>query len=380
MDRTEIIVEKVKKLIEKYGNDEETKKEFCEKVRKLFFSGGEFCYDPEVIMWIEEMPKISSEYVKVFSDDNNSLKLEVTGTTYGLLNEFYTVITNKVVEELSNTPEITATSIDIGDGDEGCIQFTFEGEEDRKSITNDADDEEYSKMLLRAEKKNKEENIIRARKRRKGFEKLCDSLFYMTDEELKELIEKKRLELENPNLTDEEEEKIWGELSRIAEEYMIPNRTVKTNKKDKWFENYGFLISYGVGDEIMPIGDIVTYKQLELNNGLTDIPKYKDSSDEEKKKIIKAVFSNKKGDLKLKIPVGSLMDLRVILEEYAAQELQLNLSLDDMSATIESIDINGESTRTILGTNYSIYPLDMNKDKEEIKETKKNRDDDGLEK
>lgn len=379
MDRTEIIVEKVKKLIEKYGNDEETKKEFCEKVRKSLLSGGEFCYNPEVIMWREEMPKIRSEYVKVFCDDNNSLILEVTGTNDGLLNTFYTIITTKVAEELSNTPEITATSIDIGDGDEGCIYFTFEGEEDRKLRIN-ADSEEYSKMLLRAEKENKEENIIRARKRRKGFEKLCDSLFYMTDEELKELIKKKGLELENPDLTDEEEAKIWGELSRIAEEYMIPNRTVKTNKKDKWFENYGFLISYGVGDEIMPIGDIVTYKQLELNNGLTDIPKYKDSSDEEKKKIIKAVFSNKKGDLKLKIPVGSLMDLRVILEEYAAQELQLNLSLDDMSATIESIDINGESTRTILGTNYSIYPLDMNKDKEEIKESKKNRDDDELEK
>lgn len=107
-------------------------------------------------------------------------------------------------------------------------------------------------------------------------------------------------------------------------------------------------------------------------------------SNEDKKKTLEAVFSNKKGDLKLRIPIGSLMELRDILEEYATQELSddevisslSSLSLDDMEATIESIDINGKSTRTLLGTNYSIYPLEISKDKERIKEREKDTSDD----
>lgn len=249
---------------------------------------------------------------------------------------------------------------------------------------NDKKIEENWKRLIKAAKESKKENIIETRKRRKGFEKFCDSLPYMTNEELKDLVHKKIEEKENPNLTDKEKAILNGEISRIIEEYRIPNRTVKTNKKDKWFENYGFLISYGVDGKIIPVGDIVTYKQLELHNGLPDIQQYDNLSDEDKKKTLEAVFSNEKGDLKLRIPVGSLMELRVILEEYAAQELVddeetsslSSLSLDDMEATIESIDINGESTRTLLGTNYSIYPLDISKDKERIREREKDTSDD----
>ena len=134
--------------------------------------------------------------------------------------------------------------------------------------------------------------------------------------------------------------------------------------------------------KILPVGDIVTYKQLELNNGSLDIQQYDDLSDEDKKKTLEAVFANEKGDLKLRIPVGSLMQLRVILEEDAIQELVddeeisslSSLSLDDMEATIESIDSNGKST--LLGTNYSIYLLAISKDKERVREREKDTSDD----
>lgn len=244
--------------------------------------------------------------------------------------------------------------------------------------------EENWKMLVKAVKESEKEKIIATRERRKGYEKFCDMLSCMTNEELKELGLKKCKELYNPNLTSAERARIHGEIGRIIQEYRIPNRTVKTNKKDKWFEDYAFLISYGVDGKIIPVGDIVTYQQLELYNGSSDIQEYENLSDEDKKKTLEAVFSNEKGDLKLRIPVGSLMELRDILEEYAVEELVddeeisslSSLSLDDMEATIESIDINGKSTRTLLGTNYSIYPLEISKDKERIREREKDTSDD----
>ena len=244
--------------------------------------------------------------------------------------------------------------------------------------------QENWKMFVKAAKESKKENIIETRKRRRGYEKICDMLSCMTNEELKSLCLKKCKELDNPNLTSVERARIYGEIGRITQEYRIPNRTVKTNIKDKWFEDYGFLISYGVDGEIIPAGEIVTYKELELYNGSSDIQEYEKLSDEDKKKTLEAVFSNKKGDLKLRIPIGSLMELRDILEEYATQELSddevisslSSLSLDDMEATIESIGINGKSTRILLGTNYSIYPLEISKDKERIKEREKDTSDD----
>lgn len=83
---------------------------------------------------------------------------------------------------------------------------------------------------------------------------------------------------------------------------------------------------------------------------------------------MEAVFSNEKGDLELRISVGRLMKLRDMLKEYATEKLVDNeeisslpsLPLDDMEATIESI--NGNSTRTLLGNNYSIYPFKIRND------------------
>ena len=111
----------------------------------------------------------------------------------------------------------------------------------------------------------------------------------MTNEELKELGLKKCKELDNPNLTSAERARIYGEIGR-TQEYRIPNRTVKTNKKDGWFEDYGFLISYGVDGKIIPVGDIVTYQQLELYNGSSDIQEYENLSDEDKKKTFSSPF------------------------------------------------------------------------------------------
>lgn len=138
MDRTDIIIEHVRKLIEKYANDEKTKREFCEEVERTFFSEGdsEDNYDSDIVMWRKEMPKITCDDVRVFCDQNNELILSVTGTEDRLLNDFYTIITSKVIEALYNNPEIielNPTSISNGDGDEGCICFTFEGEKNRET-------------------------------------------------------------------------------------------------------------------------------------------------------------------------------------------------------------------------------------------------------
>ena len=138
MDRTEIIIEHVRNLIEKYANEEEAKREFCEEVEMTFFLEGnsQEVIDPDIVMWRKEMPKITHDDVIVFCDQNNELILSVTGTDDGLLNSFYTIITSKVIEELLNIPEIielNPISIDNGDGDEGCIYFRFEGEKNRET-------------------------------------------------------------------------------------------------------------------------------------------------------------------------------------------------------------------------------------------------------
>lgn len=130
-------------------------------------------------------------------------------------------------------------------------------------------------MVLKVAKESKKENIIETIKRRRGYEKFCDMLSCMTNEELKSLGLKKCKKLDNPNLTSVERARIYGEIAKITQEY----------------------------------------------NGSSDIQEYEKLSDEDKKKTLEAVFSNKKGDLKLRIPVGSLMELRDILEEYATQEL-----------------------------------------------------------
>lgn len=221
------------------------------------------------------------------------------------------------------------------------------------------------KVLEEGEGGSKEERIIATRRKRKGYENFCDMLSCMTGEELKELYLKKRREFDNPDLTSAEQVRIHGEIIRIIKEYRKPNRTVKTNNNDRWYEDCAFGVSYGVDGGIIPVGDIVTFQKLELYNGSLDIQEYLKLSDEDKKKTVEAVFSNEKGNLKLRIPIGSLMELRDILEEYATGELVddaeipslSSLSLDDMGATIESIDINGKPTGTLLGTNYSIYPL-----------------------
>lgn len=135
-----------------------------------------------------------------------------------------------------------------------------------------------------------------------------------------------------------------------------------TLRKDKWFEDYGFVVSYGVDGKISPIGDTLGFKEFQLYNGSTDIKTFLNLSREDREKAFEAVFSNRHDDLRLRIPVCGLNKLRNILEKYGAQEsideemipLLSSLSLDDMDATLESIDINGNST--ILGTNYRIYP------------------------
>ena len=58
---------------------------------------------------------------------------------------------------------------------------------------NDKIIQENWKMLIKAAKKSKKENIIKTKESKKGFEKFCNTLSYMTNEELKELAQKKSL-------------------------------------------------------------------------------------------------------------------------------------------------------------------------------------------
>lgn len=133
MDRTDIIIEYVRDLMDKYGKDPEIEKEFCEYVEEWYFSKGETeeNWDADIVSWRKRMPPIGGDNVEIFYDGNNELILSVTGTNDDLLNDVYAnVITSKVVEQLESTPEIAKlnpTCIGNGDGDEGCIYFEFEG-------------------------------------------------------------------------------------------------------------------------------------------------------------------------------------------------------------------------------------------------------------
>ena len=206
----------------------------------------------------------------------------------------------------------------------------------------------------------------------------------MDDEQLKEFAMTLPEKLGKKNITKEEESRIYGEINRVVDEIrtrQTGHSNFSKNKKLKWFEDCGFVISYGVKGELIPLGDIVTYQQLQLFNNSSEIEKYEKLSDADKKKTLEAVFSNKKGDLRLRIPVGSLMELKDILEKDSDSNTKrvgrevvellstknesentivaTGVSLEELGGTIERIDLTAETIKGILGTNYSVYPFNL---------------------
>lgn len=241
-------------------------------------------------------------------------------------------------------------------------------------------EEELNKLI--EESRNRE--ITDARERRKGYETFCDKISRMDDEQLKEFAMTLSEKLGKTNITKEEGSKIYGEINRVVDEIRIRqtgHSNFSKNKKLKWLEDCGFVISYGVKGELIPLGDIVTYQQLQLSNNSSEIEKYEELLDEDKRKTLEAVFSNKKGDLRLRVPVGSLMELKDVLEKDLDSNIEkigrevVNLlstknesenaivatgvSLEEIGGTIESIDLTAETVKEILGTNYSVYPFNL---------------------
>lgn len=241
-------------------------------------------------------------------------------------------------------------------------------------------EEELNKLI--EESRNRE--ITDARERRKGYEAFCDKISRMDDEQLKEFAMTLSEKLGKTNITKEEGSKIYGEINRVVDEIRIRqtgHSNFSKNKKLKWFEDCGFVISYGVKGELIPLGDIVTYQQLQLSNNSSEIEKYEELLDEDKRKTLEAVFSNKKGDLRLRVPVGSLMELKDVLEKDLDSNIEkvgrevvnllstknesenaivaTGISLEEIGGTIESIDLTAETVKEILGTNYSVYPFNL---------------------
>lgn len=80
-------------------------------------------------------------------------------------------------------------------------------------------------------------------------------------------------------------------IKKINED-ITRHRTVIPRKTDRWFEDYAFLISYGVDGKIIPVGDIVTYQQFGKDS--LSIQEFIKLSDEDQKEAMEAVFSNEK--------------------------------------------------------------------------------------
>lgn len=55
---------------------------------------------------------------------------------------------------------------------------------------------------------------------------------------------------------------------------------------------------------------------------ILEIEKYEELLDEDKRKTLEAVFSNKKGDLRLRVSVGSLMELKDVLEKDSDSNIE----------------------------------------------------------
>lgn len=241
-------------------------------------------------------------------------------------------------------------------------------------------EEELNKLI--EETRNRE--IKDARERRKGYEAFCDKISIMNDEQLKEFAMTLPEKLDKKNITKEEKSRIYGEINRVVDEIrtrQTGHSNFSKNNKLKWFEDCGFVISYGVKGELIPLGDIVTYQQLQLFNDSSEIEKYEELSDEDKKKTLEAVFSNKKGDLRLRIPIGNLMELKDILEKDSNSNIEkvgrevvkllstkdesentivaTGVSLEEIGGTIESVNLTAETIEEILGTNYSVYPFNL---------------------
>lgn len=229
-----------------------------------------------------------------------------------------------------------------------------------------------------------EEEFTEAREIIKDYEAFCDKISRMDDEQLKEFAMTLSEKLGKTNITKEEWSKIHGEINRVVDEIIIGqtgHSNFSKNKKLKWFEDCGFVISYGVKGELIPLGDIVTYQHLQLSNDSSEIEKYEELSDEDKRKTLEAVFSNKKGDLRLRVPVDSLMELKDVLEKDLDSNIEkvgrevvkllstknesenaivaTGVSLEEIGGTIESIDLTAETVKEILGTNYSVYPFNL---------------------
>lgn len=244
------------------------------------------------------------------------------------------------------------------------------------------------------------DRIEKARQRRKGYERFCDMISTMNDNELKEFAMQLPKKLGKENLSPEEKSRIYGEISRVVDEVRM-RRTGNTyfskNTDTRWYQDCGFVISYGEKGDLIPIGDIVRFKQLELINNSSEIEQYEELSEEDKRKTLEAVFSDERGSLKLRIPVGSLMELKDILDEYArinsekhgkevnrllAEEngfestiVALGISLNQIEGTIESIDTKSESDSKLLGTNYSVCPFNLERYKEPREKIREIEDD-----
>lgn len=241
-------------------------------------------------------------------------------------------------------------------------------------------EEELNELI----EKSRNREIEDARERRKGYEAFCDKISRMDDEQLREFAMTLPKKLGKKNITKEEESRIYGEINRVVDEIrtrQTGHSNFSKNKKLKWFEDCGFVISYGVKGELIPLGDIVTYQQLQLYNNSSEIEEYEELSDDDKRKTLEAVFLNKKGDLRLRVPVGSLMELKDVLEKDSYSNIEkvgremvkllsaknesentivaTGVSWEEIGGTIESIDLTAETVKEILGTNYSVYPFNL---------------------
>lgn len=230
---------------------------------------------------------------------------------------------------------------------------------------------------------SRDREIVDSRNRRKGYEAFCDKISIMDDKELRQFAMNLPEKLAKKNITKEEKARIHGEINRVVDEIrtrQTGHSNFSKNKKSKWFENCGFVISYGKKGQLIPLGDIVTYHHLQLYNNSSEIEQYEQLCDEDKKKTLEAVFFNKKGDLKLRVPVGSLMELKDVLEKYSDSNIEkvgrevvqlvaknkfennivaTGMSLEEICGIIENIDLTEETVKEILGTNYSVYPFNL---------------------
>ena len=145
------------------------------------------------------------------------------------------------------------------------------------------------------------------------------------------------------------------------------------NENERWYEGLVLAVSYGEVERVSPLIDYLEFDRLALSADIPDFDDFVKLTLDEQRKSMVVIYSNEDKTVNLQIPVDKLMEYQTQLEKTAYRNnmkgtlgLEDGMTLEELGATLESVDKNGN--RTYLGINYTVFPTYFDMDREREKE------------